>query len=70
MPKPITKILPTPTYNAGGGKVITRYDEKPLKAQPFYYCNYASIPKYGLFGQFAMQPKVNSAVKRTYPRLA
>ena len=61
------KPLPTPTYNAGGGKVITRYDEKPLKAKPLVRYPFATQSKYG-YVMPQTKPGV-TYVPQTYPRM-
>lgn len=68
MTKPISNPLPTPTFNSGGGKVITRYDEKPLKSRNIAIFPYSTQPKYG--SVMLQKLLFASTVKTTYPRLS
>ena len=68
MPAPIKKALPTPTYNAGGGKVITRYEEKPIRADRLSLFPYATMSKYG---SVIPQKQITAGyVRTTYPRMS
>jgi hypothetical protein len=67
MPKRITNPIPTPTYNAGGGRVITRYDEIPIKTKRLSLFPYATMSKYG---SVIPQKQISAGyVKTTYPRV-
>ena len=67
-PLPIKRPLPTPTYNAGGAKVLTRYNETPLKARLLVPYPYSTQSKYGTV---IPQKQLNAAyVRTTYPRMS